>query len=386
MAIGKILPACKNYLWGGERLRKDFGIFSPETPLAEAWVLSAHPDGDSLISFSDEQESKFQNGYSQNKHNTGNLALQSENKANNEKLVPPSLSNAPYGESFSDYIKAHPEAAGTLARSFPFFPMLIKLIDAKQALSIQVHPEDSYALSKEGQYGKTEMWIVLDREEGAFLYFGFQGECSEEEVQRAIQEESFPSLLQKVPVEVGDVFFIPAGTVHAIGAGIVLAEVQQNSNLTYRVYDYGRKDAQGNTRELHVEKALQVMERKKVSSFMQEELQNKGKKAVGENAYLELIGSCSYFTVERLSLEEVGYFCRELGEESFLSILVLEGEALLSEMVLFPAEKTMTEKDPVEQRRIRKGESFFLPAEKAIWSLEGKGQFLLSSLRKDKMD
>ena len=173
MAIGKIHPACKNYLWGGERLRKDFGIFSPETPLAEAWVLSAHPDGDSLISFSDEQPAYY------------------------------ALSKAPHGERFSDYIKAHPEAAGSLARSFPFFPMLIKLIDAKQALSIQVHPEDSYALSKEGQYGKTEMWIVLEREEGAFLYFGFQGECSEEEVQRAIQEESFPSLLQKVPVEVG---------------------------------------------------------------------------------------------------------------------------------------------------------------------------------------
>lgn len=365
MAIGKIHPACKNYLWGGERLRKDFGIFSPETPLAEAWVLSAHPDGDSLISFSDEQPAYY------------------------------ALSKAPHGERFSDYIKAHPEAAGSLARSFPFFPILIKLIDAKQALSIQVHPEDSYALSKEGQYGKTEMWIVLEREEGAFLYFGFQGECSEEEVQRAIQEESFPSLLQKVPVEVGDVFFIPAGTVHAIGAGIVLAEVQQNSNLTYRVYDYGRKDAQGNTRELHVEKALQVMERKKVSSFMQEELQNKGKKAVGENAYLELLGSCSYFTVERLSLEE-GYFSRELGEESFLSILVLEGEALLSETVALPAEKTLIEKAfmekafmekaPMEQRRIQRGESFFLPAEKAIWSLEGKGQFLLSSLRKGKME
>lgn len=346
MAIGKIHPACKNYLWGGERLRKDFGIFSPETPLAEAWVLSAHPDGDSLISFS----------------------------------------NAPHGESFSDYIKAHPKAAGSLARSFPFFPMLIKLIDAKQALSIQVHPEDSYALSKEGQYGKTEMWIVLEREEGAFLYFGFQEECSEEEVRRAIQEESFPSLLQKVPVEVGDVFFIPAGTVHAIGAGIVLAEVQQNSNLTYRVYDYGRKDAQGNTRELHVEKALQVMKRKKVSSFMQEELQKDEKKAVGENAYLELIGSCPYFTVERLSLEEEGSFSRELGEESFLSILVLEGEALLSEAVAGSAEKTLIEKAPMEQCRIQKGESFFLPAEKASWSLKGKGQFLLSSLRKDKID
>lgn len=346
MAIGKIHPACKNYLWGGERLRKDFGIFSPETPLAEAWVLSAHPDGDSLISFS----------------------------------------NAPHGESFSDYIKAHPKAAGSLARSFPFFPMLIKLIDAKQALSIQVHPEDSYALSKEGQYGKTEMWIVLEREEGAFLYFGFQEECSEEEVRRAIQEESFPSLLQKVPVEVGDVFFIPAGTVHAIGPGIVLAEVQQNSNLTYRVYDYGRKDAQGNTRELHVEKALQVMKRKKVSSFMQEELQKEGKKAVGENAYLESIASCPYFTVERLSLEEEGSFRRELGEESFLSILVLEGEALLSEAVAGSAEKTLIEKAPMEQCRIQKGESFFLPAEKASWSLKGKGQFLLSSLRKDKIN
>ena len=356
MAIGKIHPACKNYLWGGERLRKDCGIFSPETPLAEAWVLSAPPDGDSLISFS----------------------------------------NAPHGENFSDYIKAHPKAAGSLARSFPFFPMLIKLIDAKQALSIQVHPEDSYALSKEGQYGKTEMWIVLEREEGAFLYFGFQEECSEEEVRRAIQEESFPSLLQKVPVEVGDVFFIPAGTVHAIGAGIVLAEVQQNSNLTYRVYDYGRKDAQGNTRELHVEKALQVMKRKKVSSFMQEELLKEGKKAAGEkavgkkavgkNAYLELIGSCPYFTVERLSLEEEGSFSRELGEESFLSILVLEGEALLSEAVAGSAEKTLIEKAPMEQCRIQKGESFFLPAEKASWSLKGKGQFLLSSLRKDKID
>lgn len=346
MAIGKIHPACKNYLWGGESLREDFGIFSPETPLAEAWVLSAHPDGDSLISFS----------------------------------------NAPHGESFSDYIKAHPKAAGSLARSFPFFPMLIKLIDAKQALSIQVHPEDSYALSKEGQYGKTEMWIVLEREEGAFLYFGFQEECSEEEVRRAIQEESFPSLLQKVPVEVGDVFFIPAGTVHAIGAGIVLAEVQQNSNLTYRVYDYGRKDAQGNTRELHVEKALQVMKRKKVSSFMQEELQKEGKKAVGENAYLDSIASCPYFTVERLSLEEEGSFSRELGEESFLSILVLEGEAILSEAVAGSAEKTLIEKAPMEQCRIQKGESFFLPAEKARWSLKGKGQFLLSSLRKDKIN
>lgn len=384
MAIGKIHPACKQYLWGGEKLIREYGISSPKTPLAEAWVFSAHPDGDSRISFSERE----------------------------------SFSD---GESFAEYLKFHPEAVGTLGKAFPFFPTLIKLIDAKKALSIQVHPDDSFALSREGQYGKTEMWIVLEREEGAFLYFGFQKDYTEEEIRRAIEEENFPSLLCKVMVEPGDVFFIPAGTVHAIGAGILLAEVQQNSNLTYRVYDYGRKDAQGNTRELHVEKALEVMDRKRLSSYRKEAFKKQGIKAVGENAVekstagkdaagesaagesaveeqaagknvcLERIGSCEYFTVDRLFLEDNAFYSGKLTKESFLSLLVLEGEGVLTEETkccedMHQESSTEYKQEKCsfagkkEQRFVKKGESYFLPAEEGQWSLKGTGKFLLTFL------
>lgn len=375
MAIGKIHPACKQYLWGGEKLIREYGISSQNTPLAEAWVLSAHSDGDSRISFSEEE-------------------LCSEGKESSE------------GESFAEYLKCHPEAVGSFGKAFPFFPTLIKLIDAKKALSIQVHPDDSFALSREGQYGKTEMWIVLEREEGAFLYFGFQKDYTEEEIRRAIEAENFPSLLCKVMVEPGDVFFIPAGTVHAIGAGILLAEVQQNSNLTYRVYDYGRKDAQGNTRELHVEKALEVMNRKQLSAYRQEAFKKQGKKPVvekaagesatgekvaGKNVYLERIGSCEYFTVDRLFLEENAFYSRKLTEESFLSLLVLEGEGVLTVETKHAKEKhqdgspeykeeTYSSKGQKSKCFVKKGESYFLPAEEGQWSLKGTGKFLLTFL------
>lgn len=382
MAIGKIHPACKQYLWGGEKLIREYGISSPNTPLAEAWVLSAHPDGDSRISFSEGELCS-----------EGKESFEGESFSEGESF--------PEGESFAEYLKCHPEAVGSLGKAFPFFPTLIKLIDAKKALSIQVHPDDSFALSREGQYGKTEMWIVLEREEGAFLYFGFQKDYTEEEIRRAIEEETFPSLLCKVMVEPGDVFFIPAGTVHAIGAGILLAEVQQNSNLTYRVYDYGRKDAQGNTRELHVEKALEVMNRKQLSAYRQEAFRKQGKKPVGEktagekvaekNVYLEQIGSCEYFTVDRLFLEENAFYSGKLTEESFLSLLVLEGEGVLtaetkrcedmhqeSSTECKQEKSSSTEKK--DRRFVKKGESYFLPAEEGQWSLKGTGKFLLTFL------
>ena len=393
MAIGKIHPACKQYLWGGEKLIREYGISSPKTPLAEAWVLSAHPDGDSRISFSD--ESRFSEG-----------AASSEGKKSSEGRVFSEGDSCSHGESFAEYLKCHPEAAGSLGKAFPFFPTLIKLIDAKKALSIQVHPDDSFALSREGQYGKTEMWIVLEREEGAFLYFGFQKDYTEEEIRRAIEEENFPSLLCKVMVEPGDVFFIPAGTVHAIGAGILLAEVQQNSNLTYRVYDYGRKDAQGNTRELHVEKALEVMDRKQLSAYRQEAFKKQGTKAAEENAvgkstegkdvagknvYLERIGSCEYFTVDRLCLEDNAFYSGKLTKESFLSLLVLEGEGVLTEETkccedMHQESSTEYKQEKCsfagkkEQRFVKKGESYFLPAEEGQWSLKGTGKFLLTFL------
>ena len=404
MAIGKIHPACKQYLWGGEKLIREYGISSPNTPLAEAWVLSAHPDGDSRISFSEGELCSEGKETSEGK-------VCSEGKESSEGESFSEEESSSEGESFAEYLKCHPEAVGSFGKAFPFFPTLIKLIDAKKALSIQVHPDDSFALSREGQYGKTEMWIVLEREEGAFLYFGFQKDYTEEEIRRAIEEDNFPSLLCKVMVEPGDVFFIPAGTVHAIGAGILLAEVQQNSNLTYRVYDYGRKDAQGNTRELHVEKALEVMNRKQLSAYRQEAFKKQGKKPVGEkaagekvsgesatgekvaekNVYLERIGSCEYFTVDRLFLEENAFYSGKLTEESFLSLLVLEGEGVLTEETkrcedmhqessteCKQEKSSSTEKK--DRRFVKKGESYFLPAEEGQWSLKGTGKFLLTFL------
>lgn len=399
MAIGKIHPACKQYLWGGEKLIREYGISSPNTPLAEAWVLSAHSDGDSRISFSEGELC------SEGKESSeGEVCSEGKESSEGESFSEEESSSE--GESFAEYLKSHPEAAGSLGKAFPFFPTLIKLIDAKKALSIQVHPDDSFALSREGQYGKTEMWIVLEREEGAFLYFGFQKDYTEEEIRRAIEEENFPSLLCKVMVEPGDVFFIPAGTVHAIGAGILLAEVQQNSNLTYRVYDYGRKDAQGNTRELHVEKALEVMNRKQLSAYRQEAFKKQGEKPVGEkaagesatgeevaekNVYLERIGSCEYFTVDRLFLEENAFYSGKLTEESFLSLLVLEGEGVLTEETKCCEDmhqdgsreckqEECSSAGKKEQRFVKKGESYFLPAEEGQWSLKGTGKFLLTFL------
>jgi len=411
MAIGKIHPACKQYLWGGEKLIREYGISSPNTPLAEAWVLSAHSDGDSRISFSEGElcsegkESSEGEVCSEGKESSeGKVCSEGKESSEGESFSEEESSSE--GESFAEYLKCHPEAVGSFGKAFPFFPTLIKLIDAKKALSIQVHPDDSFALSREGQYGKTEMWIVLEREEGAFLYFGFQKDYTEEEIRRAIEEDNFPSLLCKVMVEPGDVFFIPAGTVHAIGAGILLAEVQQNSNLTYRVYDYGRKDAQGNTRELHVEKALEVMNRKQLSAYRQEAFKKQGKKPVGEkaagesatgekaagkNVYLEQIGSCEYFTVDRLFLEENAFYSGKLTEESFLSLLVLEGEGVLTVETKHAKEKhpdgspeykeeTYSSKGQKSKCFVKKGESYFLPAEEGQWSLKGTGKFLLTFL------
>lgn len=189
-------------------------------PLAESWELSCHKDGSSVIA------------------------------------------NGPYaGMTLPEYLARFPDAAGSRCERFPAFPVLFKLIDAKDKLSVQVHPSDDYALREEGKYGKTEMWVVLDCVPGAELIYGFSAPITREEMRRRIEAGTLLEVVNRVPVHPGDVFFIEAGTLHAIGAGIVIAEIQQSSNLTYRVYDYDRRDAQGNPRQLHIEKALAVAER-----------------------------------------------------------------------------------------------------------------------------
>ena len=177
MNILKLTPSCKDYLWGGSRLRSDFGIKSDLNPLAEAWVLSCHPDGPSYLAD---------------------------------------------GTTLADYVTAHPGCLGTDCEKFEQFPILTKFIDAKNNLSIQVHPSNEYALKNEHQYGKTEMWYVLDCEPGAFLYYGFDHEISKAEFEERIKNNTLTEVLNAVPVHKGACFFIPAGTLHAICKGIVM--------------------------------------------------------------------------------------------------------------------------------------------------------------------
>ena len=319
MGVYKLEPACKDYLWGGNRLRENFHIQDEKNPLAEAWVLSCHKDGESMLVLSPSER-----------------------------------------VSLPAFLRKNPSVSGSLAEKFPVFPVLIKLIDAKLPLSVQVHPDDSYAEKREGGLGKTEMWLILEREEGAFLYYGFKKEYTKEEVRAAIEGQYLTDYLEKVPVEKGDVFFIPAGTVHAIGAGIVIAEIQENSNLTYRVYDYGRKDKNGKERELHIAKALDVMHC---------EPAGRGK-AVDEeiSGGCRRLASCPYFTVDRAFLREGEKLIKSVGKESFLSAILLNGQGKVQEEA------------GGRELSAEKGNSFFIPAGSGDVSFFGEGEWLFTYL------
>ena len=314
MGILKLRPACKDYLWGGHRLADDFHIDYEGEILAEAWVLSCHPDGPSVI----------RNG-----------------------------SHA--GKTLQEYLDSEGmEVLGTHCRRFREFPILTKFIDARDSLSIQVHPGNAFALQNEGQYGKTEMWYVLDAEEGAFLYYGFREEITREEFARRIRENTLLEVLNAVPVSKGDVLFIEAGTLHAIGKGILIAEIQQNSNVTYRVYDYGRVGKDGKKRDLHIEKALAVTSRVPI---------------LRSGKQYPHVADCDYFTVDKLNLDGrlAGRLQGTVDNTSFLSILILDGEGSIS-----CSGETLT---------YRKGDSFFLSAGSGNWQIEGTCDALLTTIR-----
>lgn len=288
MPILKLTPACKDYLWGGTRLKEEYHKQFDGPRLAETWELSCHPDGPSTVQ-------------------NGPLA----------------------GRTLAQCLAEHPEWLGTRGRAFPEFPVLVKLIDAANNLSIQVHPDNAYARLHEGQNGKTEMWHVLEAEPGAFLYCGFDHEIARDEFARRIHDNTLPEVLHRVPVKKGDTLFIPAGTIHAICRGIVVAEVQQSSNVTYRVYDYGRLGADGQPRALHIRQALEVA---RLSPCPQ------------NFDFGGHLGQCSCFTVDLLTAPQ-STLC---GADSFLSLLVLEGEG-----TVVCAGETV---------QAQKGESLFLPA------------------------
>ncbi|MGN0448307.1 MAG: type I phosphomannose isomerase catalytic subunit [Acutalibacteraceae bacterium] len=301
MKILKLTPPTKDYIWGGTRLSKEYGIVSFDDRQAEAWMLSCHEAGQCIIENTD-----F-------KGRTLKDVLENEGK---------------------NYL-------GKNCEKFSSFPILIKLIDALDNLSVQVHPDDKYALEHEGEYGKTEAWYIVDCDEGAEIIYGFKKDIDSETFRKSIEENTLLDYVNRVKVKKGDIFFIEAGTLHAICKGILLAEVQQNSNTTYRVYDYGRLQ-NGKPRELHVEKAIDVTSTKAIDAS--------GKplgETVEKDGYSEtLLTSCELFTVKRLDVKEKAVLTAD--ENSFVSLVALEGNG-----VVMHGDSCVT---------LYKGDSLFVPA------------------------
>ena len=315
----RLIPACKNYLWGGEKLITQYHKVCDKAPLAETWELSCHKDGSSMIA-------------------DGPCA----------------------GTPLSVYMeKAGVQAAGTNSKEFEHFPVLVKLIDAKQPLSLQVHPADEYALRVEGEYGKTEMWYIVDCAQGAELVYGFDLELTKDEFRRRIEDNTLLDIVRRVPVHKGDVFFIEAGTLHAIGKDIVIAEIQQNSNTTYRVYDYGRRGADGKLRKLHIDKALDVTDLHPVR-YANEHVYGE----TGDGWNCTRLSSCRYFTVDRYAVQQQVKLLA--GEESFHHILCVEGAAALHcGTITLPLET---------------GGSIFVPAGAGEYTVNGNCVLLLTTI------
>lgn len=303
MEIFKLMPTGKDYLWGGTRLREQYGKKIDLTPLAETWECSVHPDGPSYIA------------------------------------------NGMYkGKTLKEVLEKHPEYIGTKVKDGKL-PVLVKFIDAKQDLSVQVHPNDDYALEHEQDNGKTEMWYIIEAEEGASLIYGFKHHVTEELLRKAIETGTLDKHLQKVPVHRGEVFFVPAGMIHGIGKGILLAEIQESSNVTYRVYDYDRLDKNGQKRKLHFDKAVQVM----VMNATVRAHKNPRMVQYYPGCSREMLCRCQYFETERLQVTKA--FAFVVLDTSFQVFMCLEG---------FGEVQTMDKNQkPV---RFQKGETLFLPA------------------------
>lgn len=297
--VVKLKPVVKSYIWGGSYFQQFKNI--DLDVVSELWELSVRGLDSSII----------------------------DSGKNKGKRLDEILSK---------------EDIGPVADQMPFFPLLIKLIDAKENLSVQVHPSDEYAIKKLNSFGKTEMWHIIDADEGCGLYVGFKKDYSRKEVEESLNNGTILDLLNFFKVKPGDTFFIEAGTIHAIGKGVRLIEIQQNSDITYRLYDYLRKDKNGNYRELHIKQALDVINYKKYE-----------KPQVNQ----ELLAKSKYFTVKRVELN------RELelvaNKNSFITFTFLDGEG------------------EVDDISYKKFDTFFLPYGHSC-RIKGKGTLIISEV------
>ncbi len=299
----------KDYIWGGNSMRERFGIETDISPIAESWVLSCHKDGESKISGGEYD-----------------------------------------GLPLSEYIKNNPSVLGTACIDKEL-PILIKFIDAMESLSVQVHPDNEQAREWENQNGKTEMWYVVENKKHAKITHGVKEDITKDTLEKAILENTLEELLNTVPSKKGDVFFVEAGTIHAIGAGNLIAEIQQNSNVTYRLYDFGRKDKNGNPRELHIEKGVKASNTKKTAP----------RKTPAYSDGTRLLGTSEYFEVKEIKLSKKP-FSMNADEKSYIALIGTSGDGLISYNG-----KKMT---------IHAGECVFIPAGMGEFSVEGEGIML----------
>lgn len=313
-------PTGKDYLWGGSRINDEFGKGIALEPLAETWECSTHPDGPSYA-----------------------------------------LGGEFDGQSLAEILKTHPDYLGTHPERGEGLPILIKFIDAKRDLSVQVHPTDEFAAAHEnGQRGKTEMWYVLDAAKDAKLVYGLRHDTDAEALRESIENGTVEKHLQTVPIAKNDVFFIEAGTIHAIGAGALIAEIQQSSNLTYRLYDYDRVDKNGHKRPLHVQKALAAANLRSSTAPRQPMRVLHYRPGCAS----ELLCRCRYFEVYRMLVnterrQKVAYRADAM---SFRVLLCVDGCGTVSFCN--------------SASNIYKGDCVFLPADSVELSLHGQLQLL----------
>lgn len=309
-------PVLQERIWGGQKLHTEFHYEIPSDHTGEAWVISAHPNGPSIIK-------------------NGELE----------------------GKTLVDAWKEHGELFNKHPENDEEYPLLIKILDAADDLSVQVHPNDQFAREVEGvPYGKTECWYVISAEEGAELVLGHHAK-TKGELEQMVEKGEWDQLLRRIKVKAGDFIYVPSGTIHAIGKGIVILETQQSSDITYRVYDYDRTDVAGNKRELHLERSIQV-----TTIPHQDAAVEQTETAYGNLVEKKLVEE-QYFTVYHWNLN--GKASREMSQD-FLQVSVLDGQATITiEGKSYPIEK---------------GTHFILPNGVKQYSLEGKAEFIVSHI------
>lgn len=301
-------PVFKEMIWGGKKLKTNFGYDIPSDKTGECWAISAHENGDCTIK-------------------SGRFA----------------------GKTLSKLWKTQPFLFGNKTKDR--FPLLIKIIDAAADLSIQVHPDDAFAAEKEnGAKGKTECWYILDCDKDATIIVGHNAK-SKEEFAQMVRKGDWKGLLREIPIQKGDFFQIEAGVLHAIKGGTVILETQQNSDITYRVYDYDRTDADGNKRPLHTEKALQVVRAPFVDTVTQRE-------AVAEDGFCrETLVCCPFYTVEKWDITKKALLRQSA---PFMNVSVIEG------------------KGEIDGTPISKGDHFILPYQYETAEILGEMSLIIS--------